>query len=127
MPELKRKLVSTVCSSVREALAAVRIADFLKEKLENLDEEVGLTGLVLALDTGQQCTIAGAGPIFDEFKRSGKVINYTGYGEEPAKFYDRKNYHTAPCRSMNFDESYYKMLYDCRSLKVLSLFLSSSS
>ena len=75
----------------------MRIADFLNQQLESLGEEVGLTGLVLALDTGKQCTIAGAGPIFEEFRWSGKVINYTGYGEEPTKFYDKKNYHTAPC------------------------------
>ena len=123
LADLKRRLLSTVCSSVREGLAAVRIAEFLNKELQDLGEEIGLRGLVLVLDTGQQCTIAGAGTIFDNFRHTGQVNNYTGYGEEPTKFYDRKNYHTAPCRLMNFDETYYKMPYDCRSCKLISKLL----
>ena len=93
----------------------MRIAHFLNEKLREQGEEPGEAGFVLALDTGFQSTLAGAGAIFDEFRQSDKVIDYTGYGEEPTKFYDKENYHISQCRIMNFDETYYKMPYDCRS------------
>ena len=110
-------MVSRVCSSVWEGFAAVQIAQFLNEKLEHLEEDVGLTGLVLAIDTGQQSTLAGTGQMYEEFRCSSKVIDYTGYGQEPTKFYDKQNYHTAPCRIMQFDETFYKMPYDCHSHK----------
>ena len=89
--------------------------NFLNAKLEAMGEETGVPGLVMAIDTGHQCTLTGVGRMFEDFLQSGKVTEYTGFDQEPAKFYDKKNYHTAECRIMQFDESFYKMPYDCRS------------
>ena len=91
MADLKRRLLLTVCSSVHEGHAAVRIAEFLNKKLKDMGEDdVGLPGLVMAIDTGEQCTLAGSGHMFEEFMTSEKVVNYTGYGTQPTKFYDRQ-------------------------------------
>ena len=111
--DLRRRLLSTVCSGICESLAAVRIADFLNKILHDIGEQFGPTGCVVTIDTGQQCTLAGCGEMYDEFKRSGIIKNYTGHEEGPVDFYDRKSFHNAPCYTMKFDTSYYKMPYDC--------------
>ena len=119
MPELERKILSALCTSIREGIASLRIADFLRQKLADLGKEMrGVSGGIFLIDTGEQCTIGGVGEIFDDFRWTGKIVNYTGYGGEPATMYDKKNYHTAPCSIMNFDETYYRMPYDCRSRKI---------
>ena len=100
-------------TSLREGLAATRIADFLNEQLRMLGQVNKPAGAVIALDTGEECTIAGVGPMFDEFLRIGKLINYSGYGGEATTFYDH-NFEQAPFRLMKYDETFYKMPYDVR-------------
>ena len=80
---------------------------------KNKREDVGH---VLVIDTGGQTTISGTGKIFDEFKESGTLKNYTGYGQEPKTFFE-KGYKRAGVRYMNFDETYHGMPYDCRCSK----------
>ena len=111
-----------VCSSIWEGLAAVRIADFLNIQLKDIGEEFSITGCCIVIDTGQQCTVAGVGQMFEEFQRSGMLKGYTGFGSAPTQFFDRKNYHTAPYRLMKFDETYYKMPYDCRTHEIFSIY-----
>ena len=116
MADLERKLVTTLCTSIREGLASLRIAEFLNKKLRDLGRDVGgVPGGVFLIDTGNQTTISGVGSIFDEFLRSGKIENYTGSDEQPTQMFDKKNYHTAACRLMTFDQTFYRMPYDCRS------------
>ena len=111
-------MVSTVCTSVREGLAAIRIADFLNNKLsEEKGEQKGPTGACIVMDTGTQSTIGGVGKIFEQFRQNGKVTDYTGFEQEPTEMYDKKSYHTAPCRLMTFEQTYYRMPYDCCSRK----------
>ena len=70
------------------------------------------TNIMLFLDTGKQCTIAGFGKIFDEFLKSGKVINFTGFGTTPARYED-EHFEEAPLRLMSFSETFGNMHYDC--------------
>ena len=81
-------------------------------------EVKGVPSGLFVIDTGEQCTIGGAGDMYDDFLANGRIMNYTGYGEEPVMMFDKKNYHTASCRLMKFDETYYQMPYDCRSRKL---------
>ena len=96
---------------VRTGLATARMCDILNERISKL---LGLqTGVFIAIESGQQCTISGCGPIYDEYKRTGKIMNHSGYGDIPKSFYD-PDFDTAAIRFLNFDETYADMPYDCR-------------
>ena len=115
--ELRTKLSSTLLTGLREGLASIRIADFLNQKLTEDGEDIPSAGGLMILDTGKQCSIAGYGKLFEEFLSSGKVTEFTGYGQKPKTFYD-KNFETSPCRIFNFDQTYYKQPYDARTRKI---------
>ena len=80
------------------------------------------TGFVSLIDTGKQCTISGYGEIFDNFLKTYKLEGFTGFGRKPSGFYDA-DYETAPCRVMNFDQTYHKMPYDCRRSEFTFIFI----
>ena len=111
---MKRKLRSTVMKSIREGLAAVRIAEFLNEQLKGIGIKNGIPGALIFLEVGGQCTTSGVGKIYDDFKRTGKIINYTGYGQQATRF-NEPNYEKAQFRFVNFDETFHKMPYDART------------
>ena len=100
-------------TSLREGIAATRIADFLNDQLRLLGKINGSAGAVIALVTGEQCTISGVGPMYDDFLKTGKLRNYSGFGQEATTFYD-KDFESAPLRIMKYDETFYKMPYDVR-------------
>ena len=102
-----------MCTCLHEGIAATRVADCYNDKITNLGHEFGPTGCVMVVDTGEQCTVAGCGPMFEQFLWSGKIKNYTGYGEEPTRFYE-DNFDKSPFRIMKFDQTFDKMPYDCR-------------
>ena len=93
--QVKGKLFSTIMTSLHEGIAATRIADFLNEQLRVLGKINGTAGAVLAVDTGEQCTISGVGPMYDEFLRTGRLTNYSGYGQKATTFHD-KDFESAP-------------------------------
>ena len=92
---MKGKLVSTILTSLHEGIAATRIADFLNVQLKILGQVNRTPGAVMAIDTGEQCTISGVGPIYDNFLRTGKLMSYSGFGTEASTFHD-KDFETAP-------------------------------
>ena len=110
---------SSLCTGIREGLTATRIAELLNAKLHELGQENSQPGALICIDTGEQCTISGAGAIFEEFKRSGKLINYIEYVTNPMSFYDA-NYGTSACRYMKFDETFWKIPYDVCSHNTLT-------
>ena len=81
-----------------------------------MGEDLSEAGAVLLIDTGKQCSLAGYGKIFDAFRRSGKIMHYTGYGNEPKSYYD-KNFDTALYRIFKFDQTFYRQPYDARKRK----------
>ena len=102
--------------SIREGLAAIRISEFLNEQLKGLGIKMGIPGALIFLETGEQCTSAGVGKLFEDFKRTGKITKHSGYGHKARTFYE-PNFETAPFRFINFDETYHKMPYDARASK----------
>ena len=55
----------------------------------------------------------GCGEVFDNFKSSGDLNKYTGISGDPKKYYE-DGWQDALLRLMKFDQSFYKMPYDCR-------------
>ena len=53
--------------------------------------------------------------MYENFLRTGKLTNYSGYGTEARKFEDN-DFEAAPLRLINYDETFHKMPYDvCKS------------
>ena len=65
------------------------------------------------MKTGNQCTLSGSGDIFDHFLTTGEIKDYGGKSQEPVSFYD-ESFETASCRLIKFNQTFYKMPYDCR-------------
>ena len=104
---------SKLLTSLREGLAAIRMAEYLNKILASRGEAVEPTGCILLLKTGQQSTISGTGDIFQRFKQTGEVKEYCADVQEPVSFYD-DNFDRAHYRFLTFDQTFYKMPYDCR-------------
>ena len=107
-------------SCIRYGLATGRLCDVLNHRLSRA---LGLkTGIFIALDTGLQMTYAGKGPIFEYYKKTGKIGNHTGFGLKPSNFYD-EDYDLAKLRVINFDKTYANSPYDCSSSNAINSFL----
>ena len=104
---------SKLLTSLHEGLAAIRMADFLKKNLEFRGEKVDEMGCILVLKTGNQCTVSGTGQIFDKFKKNEEMNKYCGYADDTVNFYD-ENFESAPYQLMKFDQTFFKMPYDCQ-------------
>ena len=75
-------LRNTICHGI----ATGRIADHLNERILASSLLKRNTNIVIMIDTGKQCTIAGFGKSYEEFMRTG---NFTGCGTKPANYSDR--------------------------------------
>ena len=63
------------------------------------------TNLNIVIDTGKQSTVSGTGKIFEEFKRTGVLKHFTGYGQKPA-LSQESHYAEALVRLMTFADTY---------------------
>ena len=104
-------------TSLREGLTAARISEFLNGQLNSVGVNTGIPGAVIYLHTGQQLNVTGVGPIYEEFKRTGKLVNYFG-GPQQATRFTEPNFENANVRFFKFDETFYKMPYDVRKSKL---------
>ena len=93
-------------TALKEGIAVTRIADFLNDQLKIIGQINGPAGALIAVDTGEQCSISGVGPIYENFLRTGKLMNYSGFGTEASTFHD-SDFETAPLRIINYDETFY--------------------
>ena len=100
-------------TSLREGLTAIRMSNFLSKIQESRGEAVANPGCLILLKTGNQCTVAGSGELFDKFRRTGELKEYGG-NASPVSFY-ADNFETAAYRILKFDQTFYKMPYDCRN------------
>ena len=99
-------------TSLREGIAATRIAQFLNDQLKILGKVNSPAGALIAIDTGEQCNISGVGPIYDNFLCTGKLKSYSAYGTEAsteARTFHDQDFETAPLRIIKYDETFYKM------------------
>ena len=103
---MKGKLFSTIMTALKEGIAVTRIVDFLNDQLKIIGQINGPAGALIAVDTGEQCSISGVGPIYENFLRTGKLMNYSGFGTEASTFHD-SDFETAPLRIINYDETFY--------------------
>ena len=94
----------------RFGIAASRIAEILNSRM-NITEKVSC---LFFLESGNQTTFSGEGFLLEEFKKTGKLGNFSGMGMQPKRIYDR-DFDDALCRSVTFSETYYKMSYDGRN------------
>ena len=118
---MKQKIQSKLLTSLREGLSAIRLSDYLNKIFTSRGENVEDNGCIMLLKTGAQCTVSGMGKIFEQFKESGKIEQYGGPSHQPVTFYDDDFEHAA-YRILNFDQTFYKMPYDCRSSMSCKLF-----
>ena len=110
---MQRRIYSSLCSTVRVGFNTVRLADIYNERTRELGEKKRNAGHISIVDTGKQTTISGSGEIFEIFQKTGLIKKFSGFGTKAMTFFD-ENFTRAPLRKMNFDETYYKMHYDCR-------------
>ena len=112
---------SKMLTSLREGLASIRMAEFLNRIMQSRGEENVDTGCILLLKTGKQCTVAGSGNIFKHFQETGNLENYGGPSAQPVTFYD-EDFESAQYRIFKFDQTFYKMPYDCRSSTLSNIY-----
>ena len=93
---------------VRFGIGTGRIAQHYNERISATLNIKRLTNILLAIDTGKQCTISGFGKVYDEFMRTGVVKNYTGCGTIPATC-DEEHFDEAPLRIMSFADTFGNM------------------
>ena len=99
-------------TSFRIGIGASRIAEVLNKRL-GIDDRVAC---LFFMETGGQTTYSGEGYLLEDFKKNGKISNYSGNGEQTRRIYDRE-FSEASLRCVNFSETYHKLQYDCRDSK----------
>ena len=107
---------------IRTGLATARMCDILNDRISKI---LGLkTGIFIAIETGQQCTISGCGPMYEEYLKTGKITKHSGFGDEPKSFYNH-DFDSAPFQFLKFDETYADMPYDSSKSKFYNIFKSN--
>ena len=71
---------------------------------------------MIYFESGNQCTIAGFGKMYDTFKTNGQVTGTLPTGVQVKK-YDDPDFEVARLWELKFDETYPGMPYDCRHSK----------
>ena len=122
LSQLERRLKSSLFASVRVGFNTARLAEIYNARTKETGKNAKLVTHISLMDLGGQSTMSGCGEIYENFKKSGLLTKFTGYGEKAASFYD-PTFETAPLRELNLDETYYGMDYDCRSSKILRIIL----
>ena len=113
LSELETNLYSCLRNAIRHGFNISRLAEYVQSRMyDEVGKDKQKVGHVLVVETGGQATISGTGEIFENFKTTGKIEGYSGYGQIPLTFFE-KGYRTATVRYMNFDETYHRMPYDC--------------
>ena len=113
LPQLKRKMESSLFSTVHVGFNTVRFAEIYNDRTHKPGQEKKSVSHISVVDTGDQMTISGSGEIFEFFQQTGLLQKFSGYGEKPVTFFEL-GFKTASIRKMNLDETYYNMHYDIR-------------
>ena len=87
--QLERKIDSHLCLAIRVAIATTRLANVYNDKTLGAANYQRKAGCFILIDTGFQSTMSGSGDIFDQFKKHGKMEDFSGFGEEPRRFVTR--------------------------------------
>ena len=90
------------------------MAEYLNKIMVSHGQAVEAPGCILLFKTGEQSTISGSGDIFQRFKDTGELKEYCTAVQQPVSFYNN-NFEQVHYRSLTFDQTFYKMPYDCRN------------
>ena len=98
-------------TSIRYGLATFRMAKNFNSCLLQSANVSKVAGMITVIETGDQFTVAGSGPIYEKFCRTGLIDGYSGFGTIPKEFSD-PDFDVASLRVMKFDETFAGMKYD---------------
>ena len=108
-------------STIQNGISTTRLADHLNDRLLSSGLMKRFTNLVIMIDTGKQCTLAGCSKSYEEFKKTGVLKNFTGYGQRPALFHEA-HFNEAPLRLMTFGQTYGNDKYKESKLVIIIFF-----
>ena len=92
-------------NTIRHGIGTIHLADHLNARLHASGLPRRETNLSMMIDTGKQCTFSGKGESFKDYKRTGYLRGFTGYGEKPALSKD-PHYSEALLRFMSLADTY---------------------
>ena len=75
-------------------------------------------GAVMSIDTGVQCSVSGSGKMYTDFKRTGAIAGYTGFGASPVSF-SHPNYADAPYREVTFKDTFANSTLKCAESELI--------
>ena len=106
MKQLETKINSHLRNSVRCCIATGRICDHYNQR-DSAARQTNkrIVNMIIYLDTGKQCTLAGMGEMYDNFVNTGEVSTFNGMITKPANSKD-KHFEEAPLRVMSFSDIY---------------------
>ena len=120
---MQKKIQSHLRTCIRYGIATGRIADNYNERIANSTKMVKkMAGIMICIESGSQCTLAGYGPIFDKFMETGKIENFSGFGNIPAHS-KQEHFHEAPLRVMTFANTYNDNFKEFRKSKHHSCYI----
>ena len=114
------KIHSHLRNLVRCSIATGRFADRCNERIADAqNSEKKVVNMIFFSDTGKQCTIAGMGPIFENFLQTGdlNLKDLTGFGTSPATS-TQEHFDEASFRIMNFADTYGNVHADFSKCKI---------
>ena len=103
---MESKIQTHLRSSIRYCIATARIADEYNKRISAgnniLKREVKMQFI---FDSGTQSTLAGFGEMYEEFLKSGKILDFSGKGTNVATS-KQSLFDVVPLRKMNFVDTF---------------------
>ena len=122
--QLERRMSSSLYSAIHFCFNTVRYAEIYNQRKGNEGKNDNV-GHISVIETGGQTTFSGSGEIYENFKKTGLIQNFSGYGHKPVSFFEN-GFDSALSREIKFNETYYDMHYDVRnseSFKIITTLL----
>ena len=92
-------------TGIRTSLSAFRVGAEINQRLREMGLPTQNFGGLICIDTGVQCNFAGSGRVYENYKATGKVFGYTGFGSNPVKS-NEAGFEDAPVREVSFADTF---------------------
>ena len=92
-------------TGIRTSLSALRVGAEINDRLRQMGLPTQNFGGLVCIDTGVQCNFAGEGRIYENFKATGRLYGYTGFGSNPVQS-SSQGYEDAPLREVSFADTF---------------------
>ena len=100
-------------TSFRAGHSALRVAkEYHRRRNEISGVPIPNIGGVMCIDTGSQCSLSGVGKIYNDFKRTGSIAGYSGFGSAPVPS-AHPNYAEAPYTEVRFRDTFANSTMKC--------------